>query len=198
MPEGLKNAERTRESILDAAALEFAHFGFSGARLDRVIGATGMTKGAFYFHFASKRALADSLLAPRFEQWPVMVAQVREDGGRGLSGMRLLALRAVREMATNLRVRAAMRLSQELGMVRDGVNPYEQWVDRFVPFLDEAVAEGDAPESLDRRRTAKTVVNCLFGVLGVCVDTDAESRVDAELEALWRLITPGLRSGGAG
>lgn len=198
MPEVLTNSARTRESILDAAALEFAHFGFSGARLDRIISATGMTKGAFYFHFASKKALADSILDARFERWSVMVAQVREEGGRGLSGMRLLALRAAREMATDMRVRAAMRLSQELRLVPEGENPYQAWAERFVPFLDEAVAEGDAPESLDRARTAKSIVNCLFGVLAVCVDSGTESRVDAELEALWRLITPGLRSGGAG
>jgi AcrR family transcriptional regulator len=198
MAERSRQAVETREAILDAAATEFARYGFSGARLDRIIAATGFTKGAVYFHFESKQAMADAVLSGRFNAWPALVQEVRDEGGRGLSGMRLLAWRVTRTMATNLRTRAAMRLSQELRLVPHGVNPYDAWAERFIPFLDEAVSDGDAPDSLDRGRAAKTIVNCLFGVLSVAIDSGTEDRVDAELEALWRLITPGLRTGGAG
>ncbi|WP_348787352.1 TetR/AcrR family transcriptional regulator [Leifsonia sp. NPDC080035] len=198
MAERARQALETRETILDAAATEFARYGFSGARLDRIIAATGFTKGAVYFHFESKKAMADAVLSGRFDAWPALVEDVRDQGGRGLSGMRLLAWRVTRTMATNIRTRAAMRLSQELRLVPQGINPYDAWAERFVPFLDEAVDDGDAPDSLDRARAAKTIVNCLFGVLSVAIDSGTEEQVDAELEALWRLITPGLRTGGAG
>lgn len=193
MAERARHARETREAVLDAAAAEFAR-----ARLDRIIAATGFTKGAVYFHFGSKQAMADAVLSGRFDAWPALVQDVRDRGGRGLSGMRLLAWRVTRTMATNIRTRAAMRLSQELRLVPQGVNPYDAWAERFVPFLDEAVADGDAPDSLDRERAAKTIVNCLFGVLSVAIDSGTEEQVDAELEALWRLVTPGLRTGGAG
>ncbi|KQR50805.1 hypothetical protein ASF88_16365 [Leifsonia sp. Leaf336] len=198
MSDRTRRAIETRETILDAAASEFAQFGFSGARLDRVVEATGFTKGAVYFHFDSKKAMAEAVLEGRFDAWPALVREVRDQGGRGLSGMRLLAWRVTRTMATNIRVRAAMRLSQELRLVPEGFDPYDAWADRFVPFLEEAVAEGDAPESLDCKRAARTVVNCLFGVLQVAIDAGKEDQIDAELEALWRLVTPGLRTGGAG
>lgn len=198
MADRTRRAQDTREAILDAAAQEFARYGFSGARLDRVVNETGLTKGAVYFHFDSKMAMANAVLEGRFDGWPTMVNEIRHQGGRGLSGMRLLAWRVTRMMATNIRIRAAMRLSQELRLVPEGVNPYDAWADRFVPFLDEAVADGDAPDTLDRKRSAKTIVNCLFGVLEVAIDSGTEDRIDAELEALWRLITPGLRTGGAG
>lgn len=188
----------TREAILGAAAVEFARYGFSGARLERVIEVTGYTKGAVYFHFDSKKAMAEAVLEGRFDAWPKLVEDVREQGGRGLSGMRLLALRVTLMMATNMRIRAGMRLSQELRLVPDGFNPYDAWADRFVPFLEEAISDGDAPASLNCKRAAKTVVNCLFGVLQVAIDAGTEDQIDAELEALWRLITPGLRTGGAG
>ncbi|MEY9852865.1 AcrR family transcriptional regulator [Leifsonia sp. EB41] len=198
MAERTRQANETREAILDAAAAEFARYGFSGARLDRIIAATGFTKGAVYFHFASKKAMADAVLSGRFDAWPALVQDVRDHGGRGLSGMRLLAWRVTRTMAANIRTRAAMRLSQELRLVPQGVNPYDVWAQRFIPFLDEAVDDGDAPDSLDRARAAATIVNCLFGVLSVAIDSGTEDEVDAELEALWRLLTPGLRTGGAG
>lgn len=198
MAERARHANETREAILDAAAAEFARYGFSGARLDRIIEATGFTKGAVYFHFAAKKAMADAVLSGRFDAWPALVQDVRDHGGHGLSGMRLLAWRVTRTMATNIRTRAAMRLSQELRLVPQGVNPYDVWAERFIPFLDEAVEDGDAPDSLDRARAAKTIVNCLFGVLSVAIDSGTEDQVDAELEALWRLVTPGLRTGGAG
>lgn len=103
-----EQAYQTRQMILDAAAHEFCRYGFSGARLERIVGATGMTKGAFYFHFSSKQALAETLLGDKYAEWPALVDEVRADGGRGLSGMRLLVMRAAHVMAGDtLRVRVS-------------------------------------------------------------------------------------------
>jgi len=51
----------TRERILDAAEKEIREHGYHGASLGRVIRASGMTKGALYHHFATKRAVFEGV-----------------------------------------------------------------------------------------------------------------------------------------
>jgi TetR/AcrR family transcriptional regulator, transcriptional repressor for nem operon len=49
--------EKTRRRILSAAARRFRERGYNAAGVDEVMKAAGLTAGAFYAHFASKRAL---------------------------------------------------------------------------------------------------------------------------------------------
>ncbi|MGW5930525.1 TetR family transcriptional regulator, partial [Streptomyces anulatus] len=52
----------TRRDILRAAARVFDAKGYSLARMDDVVRETGLTKGAVYFHFKSKAALAHAVV----------------------------------------------------------------------------------------------------------------------------------------
>lgn len=52
-----RNPDATRQRILEAAFMEMYRNGFQGMRLDEVLAATGLTKGALYHHFPNKRAL---------------------------------------------------------------------------------------------------------------------------------------------
>lgn len=59
---------KTRERILsEAEKLVFAR-GYSGTAVDDIISATGLTKGAFFYHFKSKRDLALSLVKRFWER----------------------------------------------------------------------------------------------------------------------------------
>ena len=53
----LRNPERTRECLLQAAFGEVYRSGFQSASLDTILASTGVTKGALYHHFESKEAL---------------------------------------------------------------------------------------------------------------------------------------------
>lgn len=52
----------TRERILAAARRMVIDNGFGATSVDAVIAASGTSKGSFFHHFASKRALADALI----------------------------------------------------------------------------------------------------------------------------------------
>ena len=59
-----EHKEATHARILEAAERLFRAEGFSGASVERVMRAAGLTVGGFYAHFASKEALlAEALLA---------------------------------------------------------------------------------------------------------------------------------------
>jgi len=58
----LRNPERTRQVLLQAAFREVYRTGFQSAGLDTILAATGMTKGALYHHFGSKEALGYAIV----------------------------------------------------------------------------------------------------------------------------------------
>ena len=57
-----RDPERTRERILDAALALILDHGFGSTTVDAVVGRAGITKGAFFHHFASKAELARALV----------------------------------------------------------------------------------------------------------------------------------------
>ncbi|MGA7908841.1 MAG: TetR/AcrR family transcriptional regulator [Candidatus Sulfotelmatobacter sp.] len=65
----LRDAERTRERLLQAASREVYISGFQSASLETILASTGVTKGALYYHFDSKEALGyamvEEILAPQ-------------------------------------------------------------------------------------------------------------------------------------
>ena len=55
-------AEATRERLLEATKKLVMSKGFAGTTIDDVLKETGVTKGAFFYHFKSKADLADQLM----------------------------------------------------------------------------------------------------------------------------------------
>src|SRR5216684_878282 len=58
----LRDPQRTRQRLLQAAFREVYRSGFQGAGLDTILAATGVTKGALYYHFGSKEALGHAIV----------------------------------------------------------------------------------------------------------------------------------------
>src|SRR3954452_22437581 len=69
--------------LLDAAERVLAERGYRGASVDRVVAEAGLTKGAFYWNFASKEELFLGLLEDRFDQRARGVMALTEGGGPG-------------------------------------------------------------------------------------------------------------------
>src|ERR1700734_1499207 len=58
----LRDPERTRERLLQAAFREVHRSGFQSAGIDTILAATNVTKGALYYHFESKEALGYAIV----------------------------------------------------------------------------------------------------------------------------------------
>lgn len=57
-----RDPERTRTLLLQAAFREVYKSGFQSAGLDTILAATGVTKGALYYHFENKEALGYAIV----------------------------------------------------------------------------------------------------------------------------------------
>ena len=69
----LRNPERTRERLLQAAFREVYKVGFQSAGIDTILAATNVTKGALYYHFENKQALGYAIIEE-------IVAKLPRDG----------------------------------------------------------------------------------------------------------------------
>jgi AcrR family transcriptional regulator len=58
----VRDPERTRERLLQAAFQEVHRSGFQSAGIDTILAATNVTKGALYHHFESKEALGYAIV----------------------------------------------------------------------------------------------------------------------------------------
>jgi TetR/AcrR family transcriptional repressor of nem operon len=60
--QAVTKGENTRARILESAEKLVLNKGYTGTSVDNILAETGLTKGAFFYHFRSKAALAQALI----------------------------------------------------------------------------------------------------------------------------------------
>jgi TetR/AcrR family acrAB operon transcriptional repressor/TetR/AcrR family transcriptional repressor of mexAB-oprM operon len=85
------DAERTRETILDAAETTFLAQGVSRTTLAHIAEAAGVTRGAIYWHFEDKAAVFDALL----ERVRIPLDEIVDDTTQRLGATPVACLREI-------------------------------------------------------------------------------------------------------
>jgi AcrR family transcriptional regulator len=86
-----RNAELTREEILDVAVREFSRQGFSGARVDEIAAQTRTTKRMIYYYFGGKEQLYIAALERAYSVLRDAEAQLDVDDLDPVDAIRRLA-----------------------------------------------------------------------------------------------------------
>ncbi|MET7364145.1 ScbR family autoregulator-binding transcription factor [Streptomyces sp. NPDC005562] len=169
-----ERAVRTRRAVLEAAAIVFGEHGYAAATVSDILKIAGVTKGALYFHFDSKEALARGVLdAQTAYTGPPQDLKIQEWIDVGL----LLAHRLPRDPV----VRAGAVLSSDpLGREQYG-SAWPAWVDLSVGMLTDAKERGEILSHVVPRQTAELLVGAFHGVQLFsqleCGLTDVERRI---------------------
>ncbi|MCM1970653.1 ScbR family autoregulator-binding transcription factor [Streptomyces sp. NPDC002812] len=184
-----ERAEITRQAILDGAAIAFDRTGFHGTSLTDVVGHAGVTKGALYFHFSSKEALAQTLMDEQFQVSEGLPAIVEP----GLQTAIDLTHRMACGLRSNVRIRAGIRLVIEFGSFTDpDPSPYNAWIDTCHGILVPAQERGDVLPSVDAYDAATMIVGAFTGIqLTSHVRTRRED-LHARVVDLWNFLLPGI------
>jgi TetR/AcrR family transcriptional repressor of nem operon len=160
--------EHSRRAILDAALPVFRAHGYAAASLNQIIGASGLTKGGFYFHFPSKQALALAVLEDH--QRRALEEVRREIGTHERAVDRLFATPRVIARRTEAGGGpAAMRkLTEELARdpdLRDVVcGSIRIWIEHAAEQFRAAQAEGTVRDDIDAATFAEVAVGASVGV----------------------------------
>ncbi|MGH2786259.1 MAG: TetR family transcriptional regulator [Actinomycetota bacterium] len=160
--------EASRRHILNTAALAFAENGYNGVSLNDIVRDTGLTKGAFYFHFASKEALAMEVFGTKQLDWQAAILAVMEGHPRAIDRLNAMLDCGCEMYETDASARVVGRLCVELSRERKlapRLTGYLQtWFEMVTDLIRAAQDEGDARTDLDPRLSAETIVSAFIGV----------------------------------
>ncbi|MET8546364.1 ScbR family autoregulator-binding transcription factor [Kitasatospora sp. NPDC004799] len=109
-----ERSERTRGRLVAAGAALFDRRGYAGATLGEIAAAAGVTKGALYFHFASKEELARAVSGAAEDALRTACAELRA-ASSPLQGLIDAGYWLVDALGADPVIRAAFRLGREDG-----------------------------------------------------------------------------------
>jgi AcrR family transcriptional regulator len=90
-PQRTRDADRTRNEILDVATSEFSERGYTGTRVDEIAAKTHTTKRMIYYYFGGKEELYVEVLTRAYAQVRHAEADLNIEGEDPISAIRLLA-----------------------------------------------------------------------------------------------------------
>ena len=185
-----RRADTTRQRLIAAASRQFAHRSYSMVSLDDILAEAELTKGAMYFHFPSKQALALAIIDDLSE---MSRAAVTELLARKMSGLEtlidLVYLRAVQDTQNEV-ARAGVRLLETLDNVTAlPTTLWQSWIEFVTTLIQKAVTEGDVIDDHDPEDIAKMLVALWVGIRRIS-DLDQPEHYLDNLEKVWILALP--------
>lgn len=184
----------TRRAIVEAAASVFVRKGYAAASIADIAEEAEVTKGALYFHFASKELLATAVM------------EVQQEANRGLqerlAGGDVAAVAVLVSMVhelgvlmkENVAVRAAMRLAVVAGEGNDRAisRTYDDWTEPTTAIIREAIAQGDLRSTIDPAALSRLLVASFTGIQTVSLVTSELEDLMPRLRDLWVMLLPGI------
>jgi TetR/AcrR family transcriptional regulator, transcriptional repressor for nem operon len=160
-----KRADTTRDQILRAAAHQFAQRPYYAVGLDDILAEAQLTKGAMYFHFRSKHALA---LAIVDEQTERAAESVKNLLARKLSGLESLIdvsyLIAVGDITHDV-TRASFNLLESVGRTEKlQARLLGGWIQLMGEIAQRGIAEGDIVDQADPEDIGRLLVSIFVGM----------------------------------
>jgi AcrR family transcriptional regulator len=163
-----QRAERTRLRILETAAAAFADHGYDGVSLNELIRRSGLTKGAFYFHFASRDELALAAFRHKQQQLVARIAEAVDEQAPPLDRLAALLRERARLLEQDPTLFVVVRLGIELTIKHGAGSEYASFSELPLDIFERIVREGQERDEirpeLDPRRTAETL---FAGILGI-------------------------------
>jgi AcrR family transcriptional regulator len=185
-------ADTTRRQILRAASHQFARRAYHDVGLDDILADAELTKGAMYFHFRSKHALAVALIERQTAAGSVAVEDLLT---RGLSGLETLIdfsyLIAVGDIKTD-GVRAGLNLLESVGR-SEGLQKrlLDNWAKALGGVVEQAIVEGDIDPGCDPQDVGRLMVSLHMG-LRQTSNLEQPERFLRDLEKCWILLLNGI------
>lgn len=186
----------TRAFLLQAAAEVFAERGYTETTMSELISRSGLTKGAFYFHFSSKEQLALAVIDEKQRQWVDSVQAAIEAEPQAIDQLRQVAYALVRLHRDDPSAFSVSRLTRDLARVPD-VNDLVRshmraWVGMLAGMITQAQADGDLPRTVEAGDLAALLVAATDGLkdLGGLIDAPSRARraFERRMEALVMLV----------
>ncbi|QYX83579.1 ScbR family autoregulator-binding transcription factor [Streptomyces akebiae] len=182
-----ERAVKTRRAVLEAAATVFAEHGYTAATVADILKTAGVTKGALYFHFDSKEALARGVLEVQADRrLPEQEIKLQE--------MVDVAMTVAHRLRHDSILRAGARLSADPIGRRHYGSAWPLWVGMLAEIVSQAHQRGETLSHVVPHEVAELVVSAFNGVqLYAQLETNLED-VEHRVSVLLQHLLPSIAS----
>ncbi|MFG2978406.1 ScbR family autoregulator-binding transcription factor [Streptomyces sp. NPDC048331] len=191
-------SERTRRKLVHAGAEMFHRNGYANATLGEIAAFAGVTKGALYFHFASKDELAEAVQLRGCE---LLYESVRELRASGLSPLQTL-INTTHWLAINLceepAIPASFRITKECaGLPTLATDFYRIWLAEIYELLRQARDTGELRADVHWESIESLVAAVACGIEALAGTGMPYAEFQLRVSWLWSLLMPCLVPEGA-
>ncbi len=186
-------AVATRQVIIAAAAELFEQHGYGNTSLSDVIDRANVTKGAFYYHFATKEELAAAIIEQANNAFGAALDAQLAAPSPMLEKLIRVPFVAVDMMRHDqlIRVGYALRMAANQVTLASGA-VLEQRRATFVGAVQTAIAEGDLKSDIDPEELGHTIWASVTGTQVMAAASD--DNIVTRLAQVWRIILAGTVS----
>lgn len=147
-------ARATRRALLLAAARLVDEHGYHGASLNDVAAVAGTTKGAVYFHFASKRAVAEALFDAAAAEWDDLLVRIEAQGHDSLRTLLVCYDAYAGAVTHDPMSRAAFRVVRDTDLI-PAADTVPRWPKAVADLVVRAQADGLLVRHTDPERLSR-------------------------------------------
>ncbi|MFD9812747.1 ScbR family autoregulator-binding transcription factor [Streptomyces sp. NPDC059080] len=182
---------RTRRAVLEAAAQVMGVRGYEAATMAEIIQRAGVTKGALYFHFPSKHALARAVIKEQTEPFEQKVTASRLQDAIDFTHQVAVALR------DDPLLQAGTRIALETTFSEEPLVPYHAWIDIITKMFSDAQENGELLPGVSPDVAAEFFTSSYFGVQLFSMAASNRRDLPDRVTVLWKHTLPGLATAGA-
>ena len=191
-------ARVTRHALLVAAAEQFYAAGYHAGSLREIVTNAGVTKGALYFHFPHKRALAEAVITEMNATWAAIITETSARGLDPLHTMLALSDARVAHLIGDPLVRGGIRLLHDPVLrsahISDlAAQQYHYAQAAWATQLAAAARAGLLLPCLDdpqRAHLARSITATINGHHMICDLTGADTELWDRVTAMWQHLLP--------
>jgi TetR/AcrR family transcriptional regulator, transcriptional repressor for nem operon len=194
----VRDPERTRQALLQAAFGEIYRSGFRGSDVETILGAAGVTKGALYHHFDSKEALGyavvDEIVARIMrDKWQRPLQDALQDAQDPLDAL----IGIVRSTSLSLEDVCGgcplNNLSQEMSPLDEGfrrrtAKVFSDWHRAVAAALRDGRARGKLRKDVNPDETATFLIATYEGYMSLAKNAQEAKALRAGQRALVRYL----------
>jgi AcrR family transcriptional regulator len=186
-------SEATRKKIVNSAVDLFAESGYQATGLGDIIQRAELTKGALYYHFDSKEALATAIIEEGASTALTAFRNIGEPSAPALENMIHGVFVVADLIRTDKMVRTGAQLLRAFGEFNDAtVLTHGHLSAEMVNRVSQAIAEGDLRDDLDPQAVGEVIVSAMLGAELVSNVSSGGSDLIERIARTWSLLLPAL------
>ncbi|MFE9767982.1 ScbR family autoregulator-binding transcription factor [Streptomyces sp. NPDC005808] len=191
-------SERTRRKLVQAGAEMFRRNGYANATLGEIAAFAGVTKGALYFHFASKEELAEAVHLRGCALLHESVGALRASGLRPLQTL----IDTTHWLAWSLReepaVPAGFRITKERAGLQEVTTDFHRvWFAVVCGLLRQAQEAGELRSGNSWESVESLVAATAFGIEAMAGTGMPYAELQRRVTGMWLMLLPSLVPEGA-